>query len=115
MARVASISTDYLLFLIGLGLLCFTRQSLRRGKNRTLKSEKQSTSADKDDFDPNERRVKGGQAIMKEVEFTERVSFGFLFRPGNIPMIGAAFLARFTPVFSSVFSEKQFMLFNRRG
>lgn len=30
-------------------------------------------------------------------------------------MIGAAFLPRFLPVFSSMFSRKQLMLFNRRG
>ena len=115
MTTVASISTDYLLFLIGLGLLYLPRRSLRRGKRRTLNSEKHSKSADKNDFDPNERQERGDPAIMYSDEFTRRVLFGFLFRPRDIPIIGAAFLALFLPVLSSVFSEKQLMQFNRRG
>ena len=115
MTLVASIPTDSLLLLIGLGLLCFPRQWLRWGKKRTRKSEKHLKSADKNDFVPNGRRDNGDPAIMDKDEFSKLVLFGFFFRPRDIPMIGAAFLPRFLPVFSSMFSRKQLMLFNRRG
>lgn len=115
MTTVASISTVYLLLLIGLGLFYFPRQRLRRGEKRTLESEKYSKSADKNDFDPNERREMGDPAIMNKAEFTKPVLCGFLFRPRNMPMIGAAFPAFFLPVLPGVFSNKPLMPFNRWG
>ncbi len=93
MKMMASFTTDYVLLLIGLGLLYFPRQWLRWGKRRTLKSEKHSKNADKNDFDPSRRREMGDPAVVFRDEFSKLRNYVDLLRGavGSVVIIGSAY------------------------
>jgi hypothetical protein len=95
MAAMASFTTDYLLLLIGLGLLYFPRQWLRGGKKRTLKSEKHSKNADKNDFDPSRRREMGDPAVVFRDEFSKLRNYIDLLRGavGSVVIVGSEYTA----------------------
>ncbi len=72
MAQMASCSIDYVLLLIGLSLLYFPRQRLCWGGEPTLTSERQSKTADKNDFDSTVRRLIGLLAKQQLVFLNRR-------------------------------------------
>ena len=75
MAEMASFTIDHVVLLIGLSLLYFPRQRLCWGGEPTLTSERQSKTADKNDFDSTVRRLIGLLA-KQQLMFLKRRFWG---------------------------------------
>lgn len=92
---MAASTTDYLFLSIALALLYFPRQWLRWGKKRTLKSEKHSKNADKNDCDPSRRREMGDPAVGFKDEFSKLRNYIDLLRGafGSVVIVGSGYTA----------------------